>query len=218
MTDNKQQGFTLTELMFAMLFITFLLIFGVTVIIQSMQIYNKGLSLRLMTQSGRQVTEDMARSMRYAGNVTVDMTKKRICTGQVTYAWNIGETDTTNVYTAGATPIRLVQVTDPGGTLCLSTGNINAANAKEIVSSNLAVQCFTPQVRESGRMIAINFVISTSGVGNRPNDVAATGANIDCDRDNNPSTPATGIECPAGGQGAFCALSEFNTSVYVRSS
>lgn len=212
--SNKQHGFTITELMFAMMFVSFLLIFGVTVIVQSMQIYNKGLSVRLMTQSGRQVTEDVTRSLRYAGNVTVNDATQRMCTGRISYAWNIGE-GTTNKYTSGnTTPIRFVQVTDPGGLLCSGTSDIVAANAKEIISANLIVQCFTPSLVESnisGQVRNINFVISTSG-DNAPRTTGTlSSSSITCDG----TTP---IECPPGAEGAFCALNEFNTSVYVRSS
>lgn len=221
MTNNSsQKGFTLTELMFAMMFVTFLLIFSVTVIIQAMQIYNKGLSIRQINQSGRQLSEDFSRTLRNTSSASLTSSNMRLCTGQTSYVWNIGEPDPAtapNKYSPPntSTPLRLVRVYDPGGSLCGSTADINKSNSREIVTPSLAVQCFTSIRRESSKIISINTVISTSGA-NSSRDVPATGTNVTCDRDGNPATPSIGIECDPGSDGAFCALGEFNTSVYVR--
>lgn len=209
---STQRGFTITELMFAMAFVSFLLLFGVTVIIQAMQIYNKGLSVRLMTQSGRQVMEDMTRSMRYAGEVRINSDARRLCTGQLSYVWNTPDDTPLNEYAGGGPEIRLVQVKDPGSVLCdpaAPTNDIVSDNVTVIVPTNLAVQCFTPIAREAGRIIDMDLIISTAG-NNEPRVGSLNPNGYTCNG-------STTYECPPGGEGAFCALNEFNTSVYVRS-
>ena len=209
----KNKGFTLIELMFAMAFVAFLMIFIVSSVVQIMRIYNKGLAIRDINQSGRQLNEDMTRSLRYANSLqfsangeTIASTNQRICANGVTYAWNldsVGGLVMKNKYAApdAATPCSFIRVDDRNGLLCEQpTFAIPKTNARDLLSPQLTVQRLTLTVKENGRIVDINALFSTQGL-NRP--VIST-------------TTPSGFECPTGGDGAFCAFGEFQTTVYVR--
>lgn len=210
---RNNTGFTLIELMLSMTFVAFIMIFIVTSIVQTMRIYNKGLAVRDINQSGRQLTEDMTRTLRYANAIQFSAngyqaTSKRICANGVTYAWNIetapGVFTTTNTYTAPdtATPIHFIRVDDKGGLLCnIPAPSIPRSQSRDILSSQLAVQRLSLASSEAGRIVTITALISTQGL-NRPLG---------------PGRPtASGFECSTGSDGAFCAFGEFQTTVYIR--
>lgn len=219
MKDTKAQGFTLTELMFAMGFVSFLLIFSVVVIIHVTQLYNKGLAVRQITQSGRQLSEDMSRTLRYASAkqiVNYNAVSQRLCANGVSYVWNIGDAVTAASQLNKYAPpndnefIKLIRVRDPSGNLC-NGGVIVKADARDMVTDDLSVQCFDVSVRESGRIVSAKAVIST-GRSNKPNDVIVSSTSVTCQRGGGP----VGIECPLGNEGAFCAFGQFQVTSYVR--
>lgn len=214
MIDRRNKdGFTLIELMFAMAFVAFLMVFIVTSIVQIMRIYNKGLAIRDINQSGRQLAEDMTRSLRYSNAVQFSKNgyqaaNQRICANGVTYAWNIetapGVFTTTNKYTAPdtAAQINFIRVDDKGGLLCNTPApSIPKAQSRDLLSPQLAVERLSLSSSEVGRIITVTTLVATQGA-NRPLG---------------PGRPtATGFECPVGSDGAFCAFGEFQTTVYIR--
>lgn len=147
--DNKQQGFTLIELMLAMTFIAMLLVAIALTTIQISNIYNKGITLREVNQAGRSVSDELQRTISSA--TPFDVTPKtqsanapasryivdpnggggRLCLGNYTYAWNYGRAlvggtgapEVLNKYggSASGTEIRLVRVSDAGGLLCTTS-------------------------------------------------------------------------------------------------
>jgi prepilin-type N-terminal cleavage/methylation domain-containing protein len=111
-----QRGFTLIELMLAMAFVSFILLFVVLVLIQVMAIYNKGESLRQINQTGRQIADDMTWQIRNAdpsslkilapnssgwtGTANSNPNVERLCVGNVAYIWNTqDQTNNKNVMT-----------------------------------------------------------------------------------------------------------------------
>lgn len=216
MTDRRmqqQRGFTLTELMLSMGFVAFLLIFVVTATIQTMRIYNKGVAIRHINQSGRQLGEELTRTLRYAnatdfanGGIRTDL--QRVCANGVSYVWNIENNtglDEKNKYAApnvSNPPIRFVRVEDGTAALCGSaTAPIDKAKSRDLISQELTVQKLTVTPAASDpRIVTIVAVISTSG-NNRPAvDLASS----------------SGFKCAPGGNGAFCAFGEFRTTIYIR--
>ncbi|MDN5275311.1 MAG: hypothetical protein JWP06_1212 [Candidatus Saccharibacteria bacterium] len=161
--DNKQQGFTLIELMLAMTFIAALLVAIALTTIQISNIYNKGITLREVNQAGRSVSDELQRTISSA--TPFDVTPKgtgdnapasryvvsagggRLCLGNYTYAWNYGKAlvggtgapAIINKYSGvdNTIPIRLVRVTDPDGSLCTtpSLPAIPKANATDLLTS-----------------------------------------------------------------------------------
>jgi prepilin-type N-terminal cleavage/methylation domain-containing protein len=65
MTDNtRSKGFTLIELLLAMAFIAFLLLFMVAAILQVTKLYVKGVAIRQINQTGRQLMEEVGSTLR----------------------------------------------------------------------------------------------------------------------------------------------------------
>jgi prepilin-type N-terminal cleavage/methylation domain-containing protein len=210
---NKQKGFTLTELMLAMAFISFMLLFLMTAVIHLMRTYNKGVAMRQINQSGRQFADDFSRTAKYAslGDIKTDLSRNRICLNGVTYAWNINDPTATvpnpaltNGYLSPNTAEKfsMVRVIDSGGALCSTVGVnvINKANAKEMLPVGLNVKSISfSQSTADPRLLSLSFVFSTGGY-NAP-DPAAT---------------ASGFACKSGSEGAFCAFADFDVTVYAR--
>lgn len=208
---TKQQGFTLTELMFAMAFVAFIMLFIVGSVIQIMRTYNKGISIRQIDQSGRQLSEELTRTLRYANAVqfasvnTNAMSTQRICANGVTYVWNLQADTSKNTYQTpiptGTPPIRFIRVDDKTGSLCTSpTSKPLRSMSKDLLSDQLAVSGLTMQSEAGGKVIVIQTTISTGG-----NNLPLSGR----------PTP-TGFECPQGVDGSFCAFGQFSTTVYIR--
>lgn len=104
---DKQKGFTIVELLLAMTFVSILLLSIALVVIQISNIYNKGLTLRAVDQSGRTVSADIQRVLGQtqplanlegafviqrgdAASVNDSPLGGRFCTGEFTYIWNYG--------------------------------------------------------------------------------------------------------------------------------
>lgn len=171
MSHDKNNGFTLIELMLAMTFISILLVAIAMTTIQIGNIYNKGVTLREVNQGGRNVSEELQRSI--ASSVPFDATPKkddspatatskyvvrdgggRLCLGDYTYAWNYGRSiagdagapAVFNKYNDGSV-VRFTKVADPSGALCATPETaIPKANSTELLSSgdrDLVVHSFT---------------------------------------------------------------------------
>lgn len=158
MNHVNKKGFTLIELMLAMSFISLLLMAIAMTTIQISNIYNKGITLREVNQAGRAISDDISRSI--AQSEPFDLGTRyivkqgggRLCVGQFTYAWNYGKAlaggvPVYNVYSGDPAQIRLVKVTDPGGSLCDdSSAPINKSVASELLDSgdrDLVVHIFS---------------------------------------------------------------------------
>lgn len=210
--QQKQAGFTLIEIMLAMAFIAFLLLFVVNVVMQVTRIYTKGLAVRQINQSGRQITENLSRSLRYA--TTPKTANGRLCVDGVSYVWNISDGTEVNKF---ASPhdtginkklLRLVSIQDSVGKYCDDpTLGLPYAESKDLIGPELTVMRF--QVGQVGvsRMWDIDLIIGTAG-SNIPSIIPAVPAT--------PTQPAIPerVECDPGNN--FCAFGDFSTSVYSR--
>src|SRR5687768_6110446 len=91
---KKERGFTLIELMLALAFISFILVFAITTIIQVMRTYNKGLAVKDINQTARASLEDMSRYIRTTTPSKIKAVSQgggnagRTCLGGVSYVWN----------------------------------------------------------------------------------------------------------------------------------
>ena len=92
--NKEQQGFTIIELILALAFFSFVLMFSIAGFVQIYRSYNKGLTVKRVHESGRLVIEDIARIIHSSaqtgvetGNVEVPG-KRRFCAGGVRIAWN----------------------------------------------------------------------------------------------------------------------------------
>ncbi len=226
--DNKQEGFTLIELMLAMTFIAMLLVAIALTTIQISNIYNRGITLREVNQAGRSISDEMQRTI--ASSIPFDVTPKvgnppapassryvewagggRLCLGNYTYAWNYGKAlvggptapAILNKYTSDPNAqIRLVKVEDPSGALCtVTTSSIDRTKSTDLLTSG------------DRDLVLHNFKIT------RTSDEAATGQSIYAismvigtnDRQQL-TTDDTSCKAPGDGVGdeTYCSVNQFD--------
>lgn len=140
----RRYGFTLIELMLAMAFVSVLLLAIATIAIQAGKLYNRGLTLKSINQSGREINDSLRRDFLQANagkisgnaNSAVVMVQAggadrsgRLCLGDYSYVWNVPKVVSGEVK-AGAgiitevggphsgRPINFARVIDPDGMLC----------------------------------------------------------------------------------------------------
>lgn len=105
---RKHQGFTLVELMFAMSFISILLLSIALIAIQAGKTYNHGLVLRSVNHAGRDIGDILRRDFLQADQQQVSQSEEgnasvisfrsgdkyiggRFCLGNISYIWNSPE-------------------------------------------------------------------------------------------------------------------------------
>lgn len=188
--SKRLSGFTIIELMLAMGFISLLMLAIAMLTIHISSIYNQGITLREVNQTGLAVSEDVQRTISSASPFVIDQADGasryiskdaggRLCVGSHSYVWNyLGEVQGTppaplNKYTAGnSTPISLAKVIDPDHSLCQDlTENINQADASDLLFSgdrNLVLYKFSVSssditAKTGQALYAVDFTIGTSG-------------------------------------------------------
>ncbi len=150
MSQSSRQskiGFTLVELMLAMTFIAVMLVAVAACVIQISTIYNRGITLRQVNQSGRTITDDLTRVINQstpfslATNFVEQPYGGRLCTGSYTYIWNTarGMTDgSRNKYVDSSTEIRFVRIADDGAQYCRDPAGGVSPNRQSTIPNNIA--------------------------------------------------------------------------------
>lgn len=223
--ENKQQGFTLIELMLAMTFIAILLVAIAMTTIQISTIYSKGITLREVNQAGRAVSTELQRTIATA--TPFDVTPKkddapatklskyvvrdgggRLCLGNYTYAWNYGKAidEKSSVYNkyGDNTFVRFAKVDDAGGTLCTDEGvelGIDRTKATEMLSSgdrDLVLHSFkiTKTVEDPNTIQAIYAISMLIGTNDREQLLAG---------DASCKPPSEGV-----GDETYCSVNQFD--------
>lgn len=173
---KKQDGFTLIELVLAMAFISVLLLGIAMTIIQVGAIYNKGMTLKEVNQSSRDIADDFKRTVGTAQTVSLatdyvpvivsgDTVGGRLCFGSYSYAWNYAKNLTPTIGNGairyqnnGATaidesqtPIRFIKIADPGKEYCAKggTGNLTLTTVR-VVDQAKTVELLKSGDRELG--------------------------------------------------------------------
>lgn len=98
--SRHSQGFTLIELMLSMAFISVLLVSIAMLTISISQLYNRGMTLREVNQSGSAVSIDIQRTIMSSSTRAISKDKNlviapgggRVCFGNYSYAWNNAST------------------------------------------------------------------------------------------------------------------------------
>jgi type II secretory pathway pseudopilin PulG len=207
MTQNKSRGFTIIELIIAMTFLTFILVFTATVMVQIMRTYNKGLAVKDIEQNGRSLIEEITRNVRLvqaANNSTTDpliftsaTADGRLCIGQVTYVWNQPNVDTNKF--DNDVPIDVVKVRDPTAQYCANVGApIPRSEAILLSDGRVRIPRLSATRSDDGRLLHINATLSTN---NQDAPIFESGR-YTCDVSNF--------------FGSFCAVGEFESTVYLR--
>lgn len=151
-STNRRPGFTLIELMLAMTYVALLLLAIAMTTMQIGRIYNKGVTLKNVNQVGRDVTDELQRSIAAVPPFDVPThyvnpvggSGGRLCLGTYSYVWNYGAAlagvpgtqSLMNVYDdPNAGPIHLAKVSDTGAALCTKPyGKIPKADAVELLT------------------------------------------------------------------------------------
>lgn len=155
---GARRSFTLVELMLAMGFLSILMLMIALATIQIMHTYNRGLSLKAINQSGRELGDSITRDTQSSAVQSVPVVQPtdagagnvgRLCLGGVSYLWNTasalrgdsGAPAPVN-YTDTGLPIVLARVADAGGTYCqpiaanlYKSVNIQHSSSTEMLSS-----------------------------------------------------------------------------------
>lgn len=218
MKKRDEAGFTITELMFAMTFIAFIMLFTVMVLLQLMSIYNKGIAMAQINQTGRQLADDMKSEVRFAPPSTAvyNEAARRLCVGGSSYLWNT-EADregnkVKNYFSSGDSAVQsetrlgIVRIADQDKIYCTTTNKMPAINQTDmtiLAGRNIGILEFKVEIPDPNDMkdsfIKIHMVLSTSG-------------------SNKPEKDASGNwKCFSGGSSnPYCAFGEFNNTVYMR--
>lgn len=170
---RKHQGFTIIELMLAMAFVTALLLAIAYSIIQIGSIYNRGLTLRDVNQTGRALNDELSRAVNAAAAfdpATSYFTHEdggRFCTGQVSYLWNYPDGITRNGsqvirYTNLTDTIQMVKVPDTGGAYCARAGSVFLLTRIQPADETAAIE----QLRAGDRSLSVYQLQVNSPTGN----------------------------------------------------
>lgn len=204
---QRNSGFTIIELMLAMVFISFLLLAIAGVVMQIGAIYNKGVTMKSVNQAGSQIVADIKRTI--GSSQVFDTTTSfksdvaggggRLCTGTYTYVWNYGVL-TKYHYVGNPKPLRFVRFQDNGGQYCQlpEKTQVQEADATELLSQvELAIQGFEIKkvtVDDTGGMAVYNLSIIISNADQSYIDTVASQCKPPSD----------------GGQQDFCAVNQFD--------
>ena len=188
--QTKTEGFTLIELMLAMTFVAILLLTIAMTVVQMGTTYNRGMVIKEVNQSARDVADDLRRSVQASGvfEVSDDDTDTmdyvrffmnidgnsvpvsgRLCLGNYSYIWNTASAIETNfvdraryLTSAGVAgdTVNFVKVTDTGKKYC-AKGTSGALINKHILYADTANA--TELLKPGDRTIRVlSFKVGTS--------------------------------------------------------
>jgi len=154
---KHKTGFTLIELSIGLAFISILLISITTSTIQLGNSYNRGITMKTVSQAGRSIIADLQSEFRAVEPISAQIqgsdyvlipntsnpTGGRLCLGSYSYIWNYATTSKINVnsnyYSDDSnTRIRLVKISDQNKSYCTANPNyppIPKSSARELLTS-----------------------------------------------------------------------------------
>ena len=218
MKDQKNRGFTILELTLAMTFLSFIMLFVMTVLLQIMNIYNKGIAMTQINQVGRQINDDISSKARFttSDSVVYKNENRRLCVGGVSYLWNTEEDRTrgssyiknyfseeVDVESRKNTNLGVVRVEDVNASYCSDLSLMPSKSSSEVSSlarKSVSVLDFEVALSTSSDILEVNIVLSTSG-SNKP--VSSDNGWKCLNSDNNEPNQ-------------YCAFGEFNFLIYMR--
>lgn len=175
--QSAQQGFTLVELMLAMAFIGILLLAIAMTIIQVGVLYNKGLTMKEVSQSSRSITNDVTRTaaevltLNLANDYQTSSAGGRLCFGSYSYIWNYAQVVDSdeaipdpNIVTYEGEPertVQLVKVPDPEKIYCSLDSNNVLVHGQIRGLDSAQAQELLPQ--GDHKLGVYEFVIPTEG-------------------------------------------------------
>jgi len=225
---HKSHGFTLIELMLAMTFLSFILVFMALTLTQMIRTYDKGLTVKQINQAGRTVIEDIARSMRgqQSGQIVVStVTDGRLCVGDIMYVWNpvYKGTQTSpapnqtpdqyqfNTPTTPMTMARLKLANATNNCAFPAAPNVQSQDNYSLLSDRARVLWAGATPSADGRLVELTLVLGTYDITEQTNIKNNTLTSVF----NTPTFTGGQPTCKSGSDGNYCAFSEFSTIVYL---
>lgn len=224
-TNNSThaQGFTLVELLLAMAFFGSVLLLATMLLMQVLNIYNKGMVVKQMNQVGRTLMEDMARVSNSGKRVVTSAAGLQvscITIDDVTYVWNraSADPDDTDGYAEGVAaqykdssgvPINFVKITnaavdcskiDPSVT---PPTNSPIDTASPVIGKTVRVYDMTVEKLAGTNLVRVAMILGTFDSPRSEYNLYANSAN------------GGNLECRPSGLGNFCAKANFETVLYV---
>lgn len=220
---KSKAGFTIIELMFAMAFVAVLLMAIASVVIQMSIIYNRGVTLREVNQSGRGVIDIMTRDIAEATPFKVSdylistADGGRLCLGTVTYAWSAmkdlddsGTNSALTVYQDGE-PVRFTRIEDPGAMYCrygadgtLHSNPVSRDNSTELLNKgqrDLVLRQFNiEEIPNDPNYIGPKIYVVRATIGTNNSDFISVSGDNRCEPPDNDSTTR---------QQSYCSINEF---------
>lgn len=222
--STHDQGFTLIELLLAMAFFGSVLLLATMLLMQVLNIYNKGMVVKQMNQVGRTLMEDMARVSNSgtsvmltgnAGNISC------ITIGDVTYAWNRASGDPSDAdgyaedasqlyyYSGTNNPINFVKITNASVNCSDLVRNAKPAHASIDTASPVVggtVRVYGATVNKltgTDSLVRVAIMLGTFDTPGSEYNLYSNAAN------------GNNLECRLTGLGNFCAKANFETVLYV---
>ncbi len=207
---RSQKGFTLVELLLALAFLAFVLLFIVATIVQVMRIYNKGLSVKEINQSARSALSDMAKVASASdinGINTTALSSGRVCFGSVSYVWNIESATTNKFLGVGQPALVLVRASDVGSVLCTKVSgvypDIDPNQATTLISGGVWVEKINVSLTMANSLVDLDLQFATIDDPANPSLIYT------------PAAPQVAT-CKGGSEGQFCAVARFTTTVAAK--
>jgi len=220
-TRVRNAGFTLVELMLAMAFFGSVLIIATLLFTQTLNIYNKGMTVKQMSQVGRTLIEDITRIVNSGQSIEIGQNNKAeiSCISvdkNTVYLWNIadptatvgsGYTSDYYTYSDGAKePINFVKLTNQNGKNCASYATnreVARSEASAVVGDTVRVYSMSAaSLNGTDKLTRIAMLLGTF-------DTVGSSYNLSY------NTSTNNFECRAGGVGNFCAKAQFETVLYA---
>lgn len=210
---TRQSGFTIIELSISMAMLSVLMLIVIFSILNIIGVYNKGITLKRVNQSGRTIAAEVQSDLRSAvpSNIGVRGTTlgstfvpTGLCTGKNSYIWNVWGENGVNTdlkFDGRNELITMVKTNDPGGEYCKTPFPVPDKSAsKVLLGDELAVRMpVGVAVGGGGKIIQFEFTISTP------------------DENNEIIYDATGRgSCGSGKESEFCALNSFVVTSYAK--
>ncbi len=190
--NKVSSGFTLVELMLAMAFFSFILLFITSGFLLVNRAYNKGLTVKLVQNEGRKLIEELTREVRVSNSlsiVTDNNLAKCIEVSGYRYYWSVP------ISSASGSPGNLYK---EEGRDCSASINTSAPRGVQVLDDRVGVQYMSlTRLGASSPIYTIRLVLSTSET-DLLND------------------PGEGANCSTGSGSQYCDIVDFTTVVTSR--
>ena len=184
----KQKGFTLVELILAMAFFSFILLFVIVGFVQINRSYTRGITTKEVQNTARELMENICLAIRNSEANSIETFntvpgRLRLCAGTTRFGWNMADAGgnfTSEVYgdTGG-----IISISRTSTGACQDPIALNASGGngtQSLVPDNIVVQYLEVRRLGTSNSYTVELVISTDGRAN-PLDFSTFGPNATCD-------------------------------------